>query len=302
MKAIIWVLRFGVGGLISFATPRLLVAAGMPLDDWITAVGGKIPGLTLSPDEALWIAFFLILAILALIEARWRPAERIVERLRPTKPVLTEVTDAVLSQTNADVVEGAYGEPDATQAKKQPQQSKPFSNPKPELMSADEAMALLISLPGTDWDHLFRDGAHNIRFRTFGRKMVNDHLTKLTEGDAGSRPETEIHSKHWATSKLNDVAQGRWDTEPDEPNEDFPRYCFVRVERDRFLEYAETLKAARKQPPGPIGIRSRNGSDNLYRDCTFEGLETAVDLQNESNSTFERINVKPKYGKKPRKK
>jgi len=70
-------------------------------------------------------------------------------------------------------------------------------------MSGDEAMALLIKLPGDEWMRLFREGALNRRFRAFGRKMVNDHVTQLTEGAAGSPSLRNIPKRSYIAYKVD---------------------------------------------------------------------------------------------------
>jgi hypothetical protein len=50
-----WVATYAAGGLISFAIPRLLIAAGLPLDRWIVLMGSWVQ-LRVNPDVAIWSA------------------------------------------------------------------------------------------------------------------------------------------------------------------------------------------------------------------------------------------------------
>ncbi|WP_375206737.1 hypothetical protein [Hyphococcus sp.] len=77
MKDFVWLLRAAIGGLISYSLPRFLIAAGMPLDEWITKAGNVIPGVSISQGDALWIAFFFFLGIWSLVEAKYKPAKRL---------------------------------------------------------------------------------------------------------------------------------------------------------------------------------------------------------------------------------
>lgn len=79
--AILWVIKYASGGLVSYITPRLLVASGVPLDRWIVAVGG---GLHIDREVALWAASFIVAAVLyggSIVLSKdhdWRPTVPIV--------------------------------------------------------------------------------------------------------------------------------------------------------------------------------------------------------------------------------
>lgn len=57
------------GGIISYAAPRLLVSAGVPLDEWIVAMGGS---LHMTAETALWAATVGIGLLLYLADRLWR--------------------------------------------------------------------------------------------------------------------------------------------------------------------------------------------------------------------------------------
>jgi len=59
----LWVIKYTAGGLVAFATPRLLVAIGVPLDRWIIAVGRSI-SLRFNREVALWLAALIVGAVL----------------------------------------------------------------------------------------------------------------------------------------------------------------------------------------------------------------------------------------------
>jgi hypothetical protein len=50
-------------GIVVLLTPRLVVALGVPLDDWIVALGGWL-SINLNREAALWLAAFVVAAIL----------------------------------------------------------------------------------------------------------------------------------------------------------------------------------------------------------------------------------------------
>ncbi len=54
IRAIVWwLVKYGGGGLFSYAAPRLLVEAGVPLDEWIVRAG-KALSVQFSAEVALW--------------------------------------------------------------------------------------------------------------------------------------------------------------------------------------------------------------------------------------------------------
>jgi hypothetical protein len=77
-SVLLFIAKYGGGGLLSYATPRLLVAAGVPLDQWIVAMGGWL-SLHLNREIALWAATFFVGAALYMAsiiiskDHDWRP-------------------------------------------------------------------------------------------------------------------------------------------------------------------------------------------------------------------------------------
>ena len=75
-SAILWVLKYACGGIVSFATPRLLTASGVPLERWVMTVGA-LARVRVNKEIALWAATVLLAAILyvasAAISGGWDP-------------------------------------------------------------------------------------------------------------------------------------------------------------------------------------------------------------------------------------
>jgi hypothetical protein len=70
LRKILWFIAKAAGaGIISFATPRFLVALGVPLDEWILEMGGSI---LLTSDAAMWAATVCLGFTLFLADGIWR--------------------------------------------------------------------------------------------------------------------------------------------------------------------------------------------------------------------------------------
>lgn len=59
MSLLLWILKYVLGGIISYAAPRLLVAMGVPLDRWIVTMGAWL-SIRLTSEAALWAATLII--------------------------------------------------------------------------------------------------------------------------------------------------------------------------------------------------------------------------------------------------
>lgn len=91
MRVIVWLFRAALAGLISWGFPRLLVAIGVPLDRWISAMAENILNIPLSLADAIWVATSITLLVLAVVEAKWAFGKRTVEKLSGKKPAIAEV-------------------------------------------------------------------------------------------------------------------------------------------------------------------------------------------------------------------
>lgn len=108
----IWAGRAAMSGLVSFATPKMLVGMGVPLDRWFTKAGAYI-GLHYSPETALWGVTAVIFAALLYFTRNW--GVRNIHHKELTVPVSTAVSlDKVVTrapQRDATLAEGlAYAE------------------------------------------------------------------------------------------------------------------------------------------------------------------------------------------------
>lgn len=78
MRLAYWLLRYAAGGLVAFAMPRLLVAAGLPLDRWIVVAGAWL-SIHVDRDVALWFAALVVGIVLYVgsvvfsTDHEWRP-------------------------------------------------------------------------------------------------------------------------------------------------------------------------------------------------------------------------------------
>jgi hypothetical protein len=83
---LLWLGRYAAQGLVAYLAPRLLVAAGVPLDDWIVQMGGYIaPTAVTTSPEAMFVATLALFIILSAVEARWEPVAGLLARFRPVK-------------------------------------------------------------------------------------------------------------------------------------------------------------------------------------------------------------------------
>ncbi len=71
---------FAGGGLVSFGTPRFLIAVGMPLDKWIIVMGEWVH-LHLSPEVAIWAATIMIGICLGFLGLFWPFSEQKQEKI-----------------------------------------------------------------------------------------------------------------------------------------------------------------------------------------------------------------------------
>jgi hypothetical protein len=93
-----WFCKYAGGGIVSFATPRILIAAGVPIDRWILAMGSTLR-VRLNREFALWsaTAFFGVLLYVASVilsnNHSWDPQVpealmRMLETVRPLHVII----------------------------------------------------------------------------------------------------------------------------------------------------------------------------------------------------------------------
>ena len=73
--AIRFAFKYAVGGCISFIVPRMLVALGMPLDQWIVKMADLIQ-LYISKEAALWTATCILAVLLYFAPSIWNALRR----------------------------------------------------------------------------------------------------------------------------------------------------------------------------------------------------------------------------------
>ncbi len=71
-----WIIRAIASGFVAFAAPRIAIAAGMPIDIWVAAMGEWL-GASVSRDEALWGVTLAIGLALFGIESWRHPVQRL---------------------------------------------------------------------------------------------------------------------------------------------------------------------------------------------------------------------------------
>jgi hypothetical protein len=102
-----WVLGFAraaAQGVVAYATPRLLIAIGVPLDKWIIAVSEWLqPAVGVaSTSDAIFISTLLFLLALSIVELRWEPAGRLIRMVtRPQQSASGDQSKEAQSSTSA---------------------------------------------------------------------------------------------------------------------------------------------------------------------------------------------------------
>ena len=71
-----WIIRAVASGLVGFATPRVAIAAGIPIDKWAVAMGEWL-GASVSPEAALWGVTLAIGIALFGVESWRHPFQRL---------------------------------------------------------------------------------------------------------------------------------------------------------------------------------------------------------------------------------
>ena len=66
----IWLGRAAVSGVVSFAAPKALVAAGVPIDTWATKAG-EFAGVHFSPNFAMWSVTAILFGGLLYLTRNW---------------------------------------------------------------------------------------------------------------------------------------------------------------------------------------------------------------------------------------
>lgn len=98
MKIISFLARACASGLIAYLFPRILVAAGVPVDRWIIRVASSLPTIlqVISSEQAIWIVTIIIGILLFGIDVWLRPVGHFFQAIigiRDTKIQLTHALD-----------------------------------------------------------------------------------------------------------------------------------------------------------------------------------------------------------------
>ena len=96
----VWLARGAGSGLVAWATPRLLLALGVPLDRWVIQLAEWLTGVSgaLQSEEALWVIAIVFGLVLFGIEAWWRPVETLFRRLLGGKSSRAGGAEAVVPE------------------------------------------------------------------------------------------------------------------------------------------------------------------------------------------------------------
>ena len=78
-------LRYVGCGIVGWATPRLLVALGVPLKKWIAFLAAYLLefGLAVTVDTLVFVTGLLLGVTLILVELWLEPVGRLIRRLQP---------------------------------------------------------------------------------------------------------------------------------------------------------------------------------------------------------------------------
>jgi hypothetical protein len=81
--AFIWIFRAAASGLVAYATPRVLKAWGVPLDEWIITGSALVLGAgnALNSEAALWAVSLILGLALFGIESWWQPIAHLFKTL-----------------------------------------------------------------------------------------------------------------------------------------------------------------------------------------------------------------------------
>lgn len=90
-------IRLCAAGLLSYAFPRLLIAAGVPLDAWILKMGTWLGASAdwFNADLAVWVFTVILGIVLFGVETWWRPFQRIWQWAVPGAPQANNNTERV---------------------------------------------------------------------------------------------------------------------------------------------------------------------------------------------------------------
>ena len=86
-------------GLLGYLFPRILVGAGVPLDEWGKYIGSKIVGMgvVISGGTALNILGVFFAILLIAIELWWKPVGRIIKKMQSKKQITTQKAEQPLA-------------------------------------------------------------------------------------------------------------------------------------------------------------------------------------------------------------
>ena len=107
--AALWFVKYAGGGLVSYGTPQLLVAAGVPLDRWIVAMGSWL-SIHMDREVALWAATVItggviyVGSVILSKDHNWRPAvpvalKRLWTKVEPTHIIILGLLIAAIGRS-----------------------------------------------------------------------------------------------------------------------------------------------------------------------------------------------------------
>ena len=77
------IIRICGTGVLAFLAPRILVAAGVPLDEWAQTIGTSIAGVNaMTKEMAINVVGIVFALVLITVELWWKPFGRLFNRLQ----------------------------------------------------------------------------------------------------------------------------------------------------------------------------------------------------------------------------
>jgi hypothetical protein len=320
MSKIAWFFAKACGaGLISYATPRFLVAAGVPLDSWIVAMGGS---LHLTREAALWAATIVLGLLLFLADRLWRARSLHIHQKRPhlrdlqrtapppeapghRMPPIEEIRDLVMGSRDRYIESDAIGDAFRRMANQPP---KPPKRDSP--LGAGIAYACLGTWEGThELERLIKEEEATATLKEFEQKAADGDLTVWgrDRDDDGHGLWHTIHDRvppsHWRTHWVEPASlMGRARTADRPPNEDNERFYDLMVSKREFEREFPRGKAGpttvkRPSPALPLADRAQIGTPGAVV-VGIDGAESRIiiDIQNFGRSPAYNVTYQAKAG------
>ncbi len=258
-------IRLCAAGLLSYAFPRLLIAAGVPLDAWILKMGTWLGASAdwFNADLAIWVFTVILGVVLFGVETWWRPFQRFWQWAMPGAPQANDNTERVFIRarnTTGTKIIGSIFKGDRTHidadgstdleaaANVHLASGTPQEGQRKQLIPLLDAFAWIAEISG--WGEEGFSGAHSeaaaldLRQAALdgeiiikGRKEIN----RAYPWERFSKVWEDIPSKYWATHQfdltviLDETATGQEpETEVEEVNNmsasTMPHYTSLRVQ------------------------------------------------------------------------